>query len=205
MALQDKLVAIEGVDGVGKTTVARIVAEALNMLYVAQPTHDGVVGKFVRSLIAPGAPDMHQTTIAALMTADAFDTLHKLSSIKDSDKDGVLFDRHALVSGPIYARSESGSSPSDALPHSIPHFTVVLDVSPDVAQARRTARGGVHDTQEAAPESEWVYRRMRYLGYVYTNPHKSVVVDASRPQDEVVADVLAAIAQFYKHRAPRAE
>lgn len=205
MALQDKIVAIEGVDGVGKTSVARMVAESLNLLYIAQPTHDGAVGAFVRSLIAPGAAPIHQSVVAALMVADSFDTLHKLSLMTDSQKSGVLFDRHACVSGPIYQRAESGSAVSDALPQGIPHFTVVLDAPPEVAAARRAARGGVHDKQEAAPEAEWVYRRMRYLGYAYNNPHKSVVVDASRPQDEVVADVLAAIAQFYKHRAERAE
>ena len=50
--MRNPFIVIEGLDGCGKSSQAKILAERLGALHAAQPTHDGPHGKRIRSWLA---------------------------------------------------------------------------------------------------------------------------------------------------------
>lgn len=197
------LIAVEGLDGAGKTTQVRLLAEALSTVDVVSfPRYDAFFGQRIRALL-DGADGVTADTVDPRSMAlwYALDRAQWARDRKPRDTDVVVLNRYTL-SNAVYQSARSGEDLFDwvlqlefeelGLPR--PDVTVVLDVPPEVSRTRVVHRDGEGDVYE---RSQALQARVRdgYLSAAARLPNV-VVVPAVGPPAEVHAAVLAALAPF---------
>lgn len=199
----------EGIDGSGTTTQAATIAARLRALgrrvHVTREPSGGPVGSLIRLALTHRLPlpkDRRAEQLALLFAADRLD--HVASEIDPRAAAGevVISDRYDLSS---LAYQSSTAAPEDSGSPSMiawirecnrfarrPDATIVLDVSPDVAAARRLSRGG---DQELFDDAE-LQRRLAaaYLRAEELVPGDRVIhVDGDRDAASVTEAIYAAI------------
>jgi dTMP kinase len=195
-----RFVVLEGIDGAGTTTHTAYLADRLRSAKVeVRPTRepsDGPIGAMIRQIltgrvVVPGGRAPGWASMALLFAADRMD--HVESEIEPVLASGgvVLSDRYD-ASSLAYQSVSSGTEAEGALEwiRSLnryarrPDLTIVLDVSPEVAAARRARRG----------EAAQLYEQneiQRALAVFYRNlathmpDDRIVVVDGTGAIDEV--------------------
>ena len=87
------IIAIEGIDGSGKSTVAKLLAKELNAKLIEQA--DSKIGSFTKSLLSSGDANLDRMDVARLFTCARNDlvTKHKLKHHTTSN-DIYIFDRY---------------------------------------------------------------------------------------------------------------
>jgi dTMP kinase len=90
----DGLVAIEGIDGAGTTTLSRLLSETLkkrgrNFVCGCEPT-PGPVGRLIREALAGRTP-LEPKTLARLFTADRHEHLYGTDGIRKNLDSGVIY------------------------------------------------------------------------------------------------------------------
>ena len=207
-------VVFEGIDGSGTTTQIQRYAAHLKahkrMVHVTREPSAGPVGTMLRlalshRLVLPSA--FEAQTMALLFAADRLD--HLAAEVEPLLRDGavVLSDRYDLSSLAYQSASARGADPAETIAwirslnrHARrPDVTVVLDVSPEVAEARRRSRGGsaeLYDDEGLQARLASAYRAAESLvpGDVVLH------VDGDAPADEVTAAVVAALAPYVERR-----
>jgi dTMP kinase len=219
-------VVLEGIDGSGTTTQAERYAAHLRaqrrMVHVTHEPSTGPVGTQIRLVLRQRLtmPATHQAeTMALLFAADRLD--HVAAEIDPLLRDGyvVLSDRYDLSSLAYQSITAAQAQASDAPPSQRvsaasvewirelnrfarrPHITVVLDVSPEVASARRRARGGAVEIYE----DDGLQARLAaaYLRAEDLCPGDRIIhLDGDRSADEVAVALASALAPFVSPRAP---
>ena len=150
---------IEGPDGTGKTTQARLLAQRLgkDTLLVGEPTGN-VFGKLLRKLLASGE---HPHSHAALFLADRQTLLEE--EICPALKEGRdVVSSRSFISTLVYQQEQW---PLDwllkiheQLPRLVTHVAV-LSVSPQISQHRIRRRGQKREVYEAEGMAERVMAR----------------------------------------------
>jgi dTMP kinase len=199
----------EGIDGSGTTTQAARCAEELlrrgRRVHVTREPSTGPIGSLIRLALTHRVPlpeARRAEQMALLFAADRLD--HVAHEIEPHLEAGavVISDRYDL-SSLTYQSTSAASVPGspDTMVRWIrecnrharrPDATVVLDVSPDVAAARRAARGGVRELFDDAD----LQRRLAaaYLRAEDLVPGDRVIhIDGDRDADAVTAAIAAAI------------
>ncbi|WP_423792924.1 dTMP kinase [Methanocaldococcus indicus] len=82
-------IVFEGIDGSGKTTISKMLANHLGYFWTAEPT-DGEIGKFIREILTKNK-NIDSKAITLLFTADRYE--HQ-KIIKENIKKGVICDRY---------------------------------------------------------------------------------------------------------------
>ena len=155
---------MEGIDGAGTTTQARLLAEWLSgqgrqVLLTAEPT-DGPVGRVIRDILRGREAGACEGTMALLFAADR--ALHLEQRILPALEQGavVVSDRHYLSSlayQSVEVEMEWVAELNSRFHR--PDLTVLLDLRPEEALSRKEAEGG-------EPER---YERRDYLRRVREN------------------------------------
>lgn len=189
-------VVIEGIDGAGKSTVCRRVAEKLasrgiEAVLTAEPTHEGI-GAFIR---AGTAGPVSQRTEALLFVADRNDHTERIMADVSAGR-VVVCDRY-FASTVAYqsARLDGDGTDRDWL-ISInsdftgrPDATILLDIDPAAGMARAGSRG--RGTSKFEEEGFLIQVRANYLRLA--DEFGFIVIDASADPDRVFAEVMAII------------
>ena len=158
MSAVGRFIVLDGIDGSGTTTQAHRLVAALQAaghqaLFTCEPS-SGPIGRQIRQLLSGGAeqggadePSRAWDTLALLFAADRLD--HVAREIRPALSAGihVVCDRYDLSS--LAYQSATAVPGTDPVPWIRalnqralrPDLTLVLDVDPDVAEARRAARG----------------------------------------------------------------
>ena len=200
-------VVFEGIDGAGTTTQCERYAARLRarrrLVHVTREPSTGPIGSMIRLALTHrlSLPTTHQAQVMALLfAADRLD--HVASEVDPHLRDGyvVLSDRYDLSSLAYQSTTASESEEESAGAVSWirdlnrharrPDVTLVLNVSPDVAAARRRARGGAAELFDDAD----VQARLAeaYLGADSLVPGDHVVhIDGDASADVVEAAVAA--------------
>lgn len=194
-------IAIEGIDGSGKTTVCESAAEALRArgikaVATAEPTYDGV-GAFIRSGYAD---NFSQLTESLLFTADRVEHTVAIRKMVADDK-VVICDRY-YASTIAYQSSKLGEDSADKdemmrLSERFvqePDAVVLLDMDPRMSMDRVGSRGEEESKFENLAFQEQV--RARYLELADRFGYE--VVDASRSREDVLADVMHIIEEVLR-------
>ncbi len=207
-----KLITFEGGEGAGKTTQAKMLAEALEgagieTLMTREP--GGTFGaEAIRDLVLEGTSDRWSgMTELLLMYAARLDHVEKL--IKPALERGVwvISDRFSDSSMAYqgYAR-ELGPEKVKALHKAVmdgfePDLTILFDIDPILAQKRVETRG--EDLSRFDAESITFHNTLRqaFLDIAEANADRIFTVDAAASRDGVQTRILFAVSQKYPELA----
>jgi len=199
-----RLIALEGVDGSGKSTQARILARSLGALLTFEPGATELGRALRRLLLEPGGPAPDLRAEALLVAADR--AQHVAQVIRPALDEGrvVVTDRY---SGSTLAYQGYGRGlPVGELRGLVewascgirPDLSVVLDIAPDEARSRIQHQSA--DRLERLDVGFFSRVRDGYLELARQDPDHWAVVDGGGDVDTVARSVRQVVA----HRIERA-
>ncbi|GAB2513664.1 dTMP kinase [Lysobacter humi (ex Lee et al. 2017)] len=204
-----RLVTLEGGEGAGKSTVlAALRAELERGSRVTCTREPGgtPLGEKIRGLLLDPAADAPCDLAELLLMFAA-----RAQLVRDVVKpaldrgDWVLSDRFTDASH-AYQGGGRGCDPAliDRLEHDVvglrPGLTLLLDVPVEVGLARARGRGGP-DRIEAEQDAFFERVRLAYLDRATADPARFVVLDATRPAEDVATAAVDALRR-YRERLP---
>ena len=196
------LIVIEGVDGSGKTTQAKMLTEYLKkrgypVILLKEPT-DGPKGKLIRLRLENG--NVNQFELMRLYAEDRYENV--INNIKPALNEGkiVIVDRY--VPSSLVYQSINGPTIEEILEANsfapIPDIVIIIDIPEDEAVKRMLSE---NKKQDAFERKEFLKKvREKYL----TLPEelkkfsewantKFIIVNGLRKQEEVFQDIKKAV------------
>jgi dTMP kinase len=194
-----RLIALEGVDGCGKSTQAVLLAGALDALSTAEPGATQLGATLRTLLLDPGLPPVSERAEALLMAADR--AQHVAEVVRPALEEGrwVVTER---FSGSTLAYQGYGRGLDLAELRRLvlwaaagitPDLTVLLDLPSDAA--RRRLDLGRADRLERLPAAFHERVHAGYRALADAEPESWVVIDATGDVDAVARQVLAVVSE----------
>ncbi len=199
--MSGQLVTFEGIDGSGKSTQARLLAERLqakgvDVLLTREP--GGSAGaEEIRQLVLTGDTGRWSPeTEILLFTAARRDHLEK--TIRPALEAGkiVICDRFA-DSTRVYQGATRGDLRAkvdqlhDLMIGQEPDLTFIIDMDPEISLARGLARPDAEARFEDFGVSFQETVRHGFLSIAHANTDRCIIVEGNRTPEEVAAEVLA--------------
>lgn len=204
-----RLIVVEGIDGCGKTTVARSLADYLRSqgraVHLTRRPSDGPIGREIRRALVGDrdAADLQDCESAAtLFAADLYDQIRR-------EVGPALSAGKVVVSDRWYASSiayQAGTDEADAAfvlsvnqRAPAPHLTLYLRVDPEVAARRRVSRAeGAQALDEDRRQRDAViaYDAMFTVACLLSPSRSMAVLDGSACKSDVFASVARTVDEF---------
>jgi dTMP kinase len=196
-------ISFEGIDGSGKSTQARRLAQTLgerglDVVLTREPGGSPGAEEIRRLLVEGGSERWSPETELLLFTAARRDHLERL--IRPAlDRDAwVITDRFAdstrVYQGAVRATQSQLVEELHRLMIGIePDLTFVIDIAPEISLRRGQARGGSEDRFEGMGLEFQQRLRDGFHALADQAPGRIRMIDGSGSQDEVAARVLAAL------------
>jgi len=203
-----RFLVVEGLDGAGTTTQARLLAHALRdsgrRVHLTFEPSSGPVGALVRQVLglriagAAGGP-FHPDALALLFAADRLD--HVAGEVEPRLARGidVVTDRYTLSSLAYQSLTAGSVGWIEALNARAPapDLTLFLRVRPAVAVARRQAETGGGELFEVPAFQRRVARSyLRCIARLRRAGQRVEVIDGERPVAAVTEALLAAVGRI---------
>jgi len=195
---------LDGIDGTGKSTQVRLLAETLrgwgrSVTTCADPGGTEL-GAEIREILLHGRQTtMGLRTEALLFMASRAELVDRVIGPALARGEIVLADRY-LLANVVYQGHAGGLSPDDlrmighfATAGVLPDFTVLLDLPVAAARARRSGKA---DRVESRDDAYFERVRRGFSDEAARDPAKFAVVDAS----PAIAEVQAAIAEIVRRK-----
>lgn len=195
-----RFISFEGIDGSGKSTQARLLAEALtqdgyDVLHTREP--GGSPGaEEIRALVLQGDPDRWSAeTEILLFTAARRDHMERTIGPALEAGKVVICDRFAdstrmyqgLSRGDLRALVDTLH---DLMIGREPDLTLLFDMDPDVSHARAVERDSIDSRFEGFGAGLQRAMRAGFLDLAANAPERFRIIDAARSIDDVAADTL---------------
>ena len=197
-----RFLSFEGIDGSGKSTQARLLAQSLrdagHAVTLTREPGGSPGAEDIRRLVLEGDPDRWSAeTEILLFTAARRDHLEK--TIRPALDQGtiVITDRFA-DSTRVYQGITRGDLRStvdrlhDLMIGTEPDLTLLIDIDPATGLSRAVARQGSEQRFEGMGLAMQTAMRAGFLALAQANPARFVVIDGTRDAQAVAADVLRA-------------
>jgi dTMP kinase len=194
-----RFITFEGIDGSGKSTQARRLADALPNAILTREPGGSTGAEEIRRLLVEGEPDRWSAeTELLLFTAARRDHLEKTIRPALDRGTTVVSDRFA-DSTRVYQGATRGDlrGKVDAL-HSLmierePDLTILIDMEPKTALQRGLARSSGEDRFEDMGLGFQQALRTGFLELAKQNPARWSVIDGNRSVEDVWHDVQATV------------
>ena len=194
MEKRGAFIVIEGLDGSGKTTQARLLAEKLRQshraVYTAEPSR-GKIGDFIRERCLYGEKRLATTVEALLFAADRVE--HVENEVKPALAEGKLVISDRYVYSSLAYQGASGLSlewikviNNFALK---PDFAVFIDVTPEKVLRRLNRRKSVMENLETQRKVREIYLKSVARGDLTR-------INGDKPLEEVRKDLSTVVLKF---------
>lgn len=194
-------ITFEGIDGSGKSTQARLLADSLraqghDIVLTREPGGSAGADE-IRRLVLEGDPDRWSAeTEILLFTAARRDHLERLIEPSLAAGKTVICDRFAdstrmyqgLSRGNLRAKVDKLH---DLMIGREPDLTILIDMDPATGLARAKGRNGHEERFEDFGEGLQAAMRAGFLALAAEFPARFRTVDGDRPAETVAAEVLA--------------
>ena len=193
-----RLIALEGIDGCGKSTQARLLAGHLDALLTFEPGATALGGSLRSLLLDPALPAVTGRAEALLMAADRAQHVAEVVVPALSAGRWVVTDRFSASTlayqgyGRGMALDQLGWLVDWATAGLRPDISVLVDVPVAVGSGRRA--GADHDRFEGLGEAFQQRVADGFRTMVTQDPAAWIVVDGTGTVDEVAADIRTAVA-----------
>lgn len=206
------LIAFEGGEGAGKSSQITLLASALRETgVVVVVTHEPgatSVGRQIRRLLLETDEPIAPRGEALLFAADR--AHHVATMIRPAlDRGEVVITDRFVDSSLAYQGAGRTLSIDDvkrvsrwATEDLVPDLTVLLDIAPEVGLLRAQVRAGLTGPDRLERETLAFHERVRagFRSLAESDPGRYLVLDATRPIDELAAAVLATVRHTLKSR-----
>jgi dTMP kinase len=190
-------ICVEGLDGCGKTTQAKILVRKLrrmgyNTVYTAEPSH-GKIGRFIKRYCLHRGKRVSSIVEALLFAADRYE--HVENEIIPALKDGkvVVSDRYMYSS--LAYQGAAGLSLDwirRVNEHAVtPNLAIFIDVEPDTVIQRLKPKKSVMENLETQLKVREVYMKFVENGEL-------VKVDGNKSKGEVAEEILSIVLNSLK-------
>jgi dTMP kinase len=199
MPARGRLIALEGIDGCGKSTQARALAEVLGAQLTYEPGATPLGVSLRRLLLAPDAPSPSPRAEALLMAADRAEHVALVVEPALAAGGWVVSDRYAgsTIAYQGYGRglpvSELARLSEWATGGLAADLSVLVDVSVEVAAARLSGAPGRADRMERLGAEFAARVRDGFLAQAAEDPVHWVVVDGSRSVEAIARHIVEAV------------
>jgi dTMP kinase len=200
VSARGRLLALEGIDGCGKSTQARALAEALGARLTFEPGATTAGARVRALLLASDAPALSVRTEALLMAADRAEHVATVLEPALAAGEWVVTDRY---SGSTLAYQGAGRgldvTELEALVHwatggLVADLSVLVDVPVEVAASRRGSGGEDRlDRLERLGPAFAARVRAGFLEQAAADPAHWIVVDGQADAGSVTARIVAAV------------
>ncbi|HLN43177.1 MAG TPA: dTMP kinase [Acidimicrobiales bacterium] len=201
MSGRGRLIALEGVDGCGKSTQARLLADALGALATAEPGATQLGATLRRLVLDPGLPPVSDRAEALLVAADRAQHVSEVVLPALEEGRWVVTDRFSAstLAYQGYGRGldlgELRRLVSWAAAGVAPDLTVVLDVPVAVARERLDLDTAGADRLERLDAGFHERVRAGYLALADADPGTWAVLDAAGDVAAVARQVMAVVVE----------
>ena len=187
-------IVLEGLDGSGKTTQAKLLAARLsrshNAVYTAEPSC-GKIGTFIRNGCLYGEKRLSASAEALLFAADRVE--HLENEVKPALANGklVVCDRYVYSSLAYQGSAElSVEWIAEINRYALkPDFAVFIDVAPEKVLQRLNRRKSVMENLETQRKVREIYLKSVAKGDL-------TLINGAKPLDEVGKDLAAVVLKF---------
>ncbi len=197
-----RLIVIEGLDGAGTTTQARLVVDALRgkgrAAHLTREPSDGPIGRLIREMLvgkhALDGQSISQSTFSLLFAADRLDHLQREVEPALARGELVISDRwyHSSLA---YQGTAAERGWIEMLNQRArrPDLTVLLRVPAETAARRRVAAGRAKELFEDLAMQERVAAGYDRVFTELTSREPVMVIDGERDVDRVFAELMKLI------------
>lgn len=193
-------ISFEGVDGAGKSTQLQLLREYLaekgvDCVFTREPGGTPIAEKIRQLILDPANTGMSVITEAFLYAASRCE--HVNSVIRPALLAGKVVVSDRYVDASLVYQGLAGGLPVEFLAQINematgalkPHRTIVLDLSPEAAAARRAGAGTEADRMEQ--KDVWFHEQVRqgYIDLAQAEPRRVKLVDASGSVEAVQTQI----------------
>lgn len=197
-----RFITVEGIDGCGKSTQARLLVEELeragyDVLALREPGGVAISEKIRALLLDPANAEMSATCELLLYEAARAQLVHEVVAPALAQGRMVVCDR--FYDSTTAYQGYAGGVPLDAVERANalavgdfqPALTLVFDIDPALAAERTVSRA--QDRMEAKGMEYQRHVAEGFRAVAAANPDRVKLIDASRDIDAIHADVMAAV------------
>lgn len=202
MPARGRLLALEGIDGCGKSTQARAVSAALGATLTFEPGATPAGARLRQLLLAPDAPDLCVRAEALLMAADRAEHVHRVVEPALAAGRWVVSDRYAAstIAYQGYGRgldpAELGRLVAWASAGLAADLSVLVDVEVEVAAGRLAAAAGARGRPDRLEQLGPAFAervRRGFLAQAEADPDHWLVVDGTEEVDALTARIVEGV------------
>ena len=193
-------ICIEGLDGCGKTTQAKLLVKRMrkshNAVYTAEPSH-GKIGAFIRKSCLYGEKRLSSVVEALLFAADRLE--HVENEVLPALNQGRLVVSDRYIYSSIAYQGAAGLSLEwieKINEHALrPDFAIFIDVDPKIVMQRLKPNKSVMENLETQQKVREVYLK-------YVAKGELTRIDGDKPTKEVAEALSAVVLKFLKNFKP---
>ncbi|MEM5828034.1 MAG: dTMP kinase [Candidatus Aenigmatarchaeota archaeon] len=194
-----KYVAIEGIDGAGKTTICKLLSNELKNSIIIREPSDFEIGNFIRNSLKNKKDYMKNPFVSTLLFfADRVSTTNEIRRLKEKH-DYIISDR-CFLSTYAYQKALLNNEEERKIFENlfnellklieIPDLIIILDVDVEIALQRIEKEGKAKELYENGEFLRKVLENYRNLELDVENVY---LIDANRSIEEVKEDVIKVI------------